>query len=355
MTTKKLIVVHGMGQHDDASVKKEVIDAFTTAFGFYESLTGQSVSDQIDIVPASYNSFFDDYRKKLQERSGSLAESLAAIDPTVPFSVKAVQQINDLEARLGEDSFFTTHWLGVILYYVTLLCEPIRLHVAKTVADAIAEVGGPNVHVLGHSLGTSVLHDALAKAFGPHNLSEANGTALNLSPIEHRLGGVHMVANVSRALQTIVLKVGSSVVRPGPLGCTSMFLEYRHKLDPIPMIRSFNPTNNGEWIPQEIFTSVYGLIEPSSVTQANVHDLGHYLITPMTHLPLFRSLFGFRPRKQEQDDGAQKYFAMTVQGKAQALQSAFGDVQPTHPESLQALLDAAKALKDIVLKCGESF
>jgi|KBSMisStandDraft_5_1062788.scaffolds.fasta_scaffold113890_2 hypothetical protein len=354
MSKKKLIVVHGMGQQDDATVQKEVADAFTTAFGFYDSLQGQAVTDQIDIVPASYNSFFDDYRKKLQERSGSLAERLASIDPTVPFSIEAVQKINQLEGKLGQDSFFTTHWLDVILYYFTLLCEPIRLHVAKTVADAIAEVGGPNVHALGHSLGTSVLHDTLAKAFGPHNLIDADGTAVNLSPVEHCLGGVHMVANVSRALQTVV-KVGSSIVRPGPLGCTSVFLEYRHKLDPIPMIRPFNPTNNGEWIPQAMFTSVYSLVETSSVTQANVHDLGHYLITPTVHLPLFRLLFGFRPKKQEQDAGAQKYFALTVQGKAQALQTAFGDLQPTDPDSVQALLDAAKALKDMVLKFGESF
>jgi len=354
MSKKKLIVVHGMGQHDDASVRKEVTDAFTTAFGFYESLKGQSVADHVDIVPASYNSFFDYYRKKLKERAGTLAERLAALDPTVPFTVNAVQQINDVEAKLGQDEFFTTHWLDVLLYYLTLLCEPIRLHVAKTIADAVAEVGGPNVHVLGHSLGTAVLHDTLAKTFGPQNLPDANGIVLNLSPIEHRLGGVHMVANVSRALQTFV-KVGSSIVRPGPLGCTSVFIEYRHKLDPIPKIRPFNPTNNGEWIPQDIFKTVYGLLESSSVTEANVHGLGHYLITPMCHLPLFRMLFGFRPKKQEQEDGEKKYFDLTVQSKAKALQTAFGDLQPTSEESLQAVLDAAKALKDMVLKFGEGF
>lgn len=354
MANKKLIVVHGMGQHDDATVKQAVVDAFTTAFGFYESLNGQSVTKQIDIVPASYNSFFDDYRKKLQERAGTLAERLAAVDPTVPFTVKAVQQINDAEAKLGQDEFFTTHWLDVILYYLTLLCEPIRLHVAEVLANAVAEVGGPNVHVLGHSLGTAVLHDTLAKTFGPQNLPDADGTVLNLSPIEHRLGGVHMVANVSRALQTFV-KVGSSIVRPGPLGCTSVFIEYRHKLDPIPKIRPFDPTNNGEWVSQDVFTSEYGLIEPSSVTEANVHDLGHYLITPMCHLPMFRALFGFRPKKQEQEDGEQKYFEMTAQGKAKALQTAFGDLQPTSPDSLLAVLDAAKALKDMVLKFGEAF
>jgi hypothetical protein len=351
---KKLIVVHGMGQHDDASVQKEVVDGLSTAFKFYSSLKGESVENKIDILPVSYNSFFDDYRKKLAERSGSLGERLAAIDTSVPFPLEVIQRINKLEADLAQDEFFTTHWLDVILYFLTLLCEPVRLKVAEAVANAIAEVGGANVHVLGHSLGSAVVHDALAKAYGPDNLIAGTGKVLNLSPIEHRLGGVHMLANVSRALQTFV-KVGSSIVRPGPLGCTSVFLEYRHKLDPIARIRPFNPTNNDGWVPHDVFQFVYSLIEPSSVTDANVHGLGHYLITPMVHLPLFQLLFGFRPKKAEQSAGEQAYFATTVLGKAQALQAAFGDFAPTDPDSLRAILDAAKALKDMVLGFKEAF
>lgn len=351
--TKRLIVVHGMGTHTEESVKKEVIDAFTAAFGFYDSLKGKKIDSQFDVVAVSYNSFFDDYRKKLADHSGSLAKRLADIDGSVPFSTKAVQSINDVEASLGEDTFFTTHWLDVLLYYLTLLCEPIRLKVAATIADSIGEIGSTNVHVLGHSLGTAVLHDTLAKAYGPENISSA-GRSLNLSTVSHRLGGVHMVANVSRALQTFVA-AGSSVVRPGPLGCTTNFLEYRHRLDPITKLRQFNPTDNDGWVPHSTFQSSYQLIEPTSVTAANVHGLDHYLLTPKVHLPLFRLLFGFRPTKAEQEAGEAAYIQTTVQGKAQALQAAFGDLQFGDDESLLALLKAAKALKDMVVGFGEQF
>lgn len=354
MAKKKLIVVHGMGQHDDTSLKKEVTEGFTTAFKFYSSLKSATVASKVDIIPVSYNSFFDEYRKKLGDRSGPLGERLAAIDTSVPFPVEVVQRINSLEASLAKDEFFTTHWLDVILYFLTLLGEPIRLRVAEAVAKAVAEVGGANVHVMGHSLGTAVLHDTLSKSYGPANLVSGAGKVLNLSPIEHRLGGVHMVANVSRALQTFV-KVGESIVRPGPLGCTSVFVEYRHKLDPIPKIRPFNPTDNDGWVPHDIFNSVYDLIEPSSVTAANVHDLRHYLAIPMVHLPMFRLLFDFRPKQVELEAGEEAYFETTVLGKAQALQAAFGDAQPSSPDSLRAVLEAAKALKDMVLGFGEAF
>lgn len=354
MDTKNLIVVHGMGQHDDVSVKEKVLDSFTAAFGFYKSLNGRNPSDSFSVVPVSYNSFFDDYRAKLLKRSGSIADRLAEIDDPASFPLRAVETINAIEMTLGKDEFFFTHWLDVVLYYITLLSEPIRLRVAEAIANSIAEVGAANVHVMGHSLGTAVVHDTLAKAYGPANLVAGAKKVLNLSPVEQRLGGVHMVANVSRALQTFV-KAGLSIVRPGPMGCTSVFVEYRHKLDPITRIRPFDPTDNDGWVSHDIYRSAYSLIELTSVTEANVHDLGHYLVNPKVHLPMFRLLFGFRPVKKEREEAESIYFESTIEGKAKALQAAFGELQPKSPDSLHALLLAAKDLKDMVQSFGEQF
>ena len=70
---------------------------------------------------------------------------------------------------------------------------------------------------------------------------------------------------------------------------------------------------------------------------------------------MFRLLFGFRPKKQEQEAGEDAYLENTVEGKAKALQTALGEFQPTSLQSLQAVLEAAKALKDMVLGFGEQF
>ena len=163
-----------------------------------------------------------------------------------------------------------------------------------------------------------------------------------------------MVANVSRALETFV-QVESSAVRPGELGCTTVFNEYRHRLDPITKIKPFTPTESGGWVPATLFKSVYRLVQPSAVTEANVHALNHYLKIPDVHLPMFRLLFGFRPNKQEETSGRDEYLKNTVEGKAKALQVAFADLQPSSPESLQSLLAAAKALKEMVLGFKEQF
>ncbi len=355
MAKKHLLVVHGMGQHTNDSVKAEVADAFTTAFSRYESLKNKKVADLIEIVPVTYADVFDTFRQQRATSSESLSKWLAGVNGMQSLPLRAVAEVNDIETSLGSDTFFNTHWLDVLLYRFTFLSERIRLKVAAAVGKAITDAqGSTNVHVLGHSLGTAVLHDSLAKAYGPENI-ESDGKALNLNGVSDRLGGIHMVANVSRSLQTFVT-VGSSIVRPGPLGCTGVFAEYRHRLDPIPMIRPFNPTNNGEWVPQSIFTSVYSLQGPTPVTEANVHRLGHYLLIPEVHRALFRALFNFAPKKAEKTAGEALYLATTVIGKAKALQAAFGDLGgAASEESVKKLLETAKALKDMVQSFGEQF
>lgn len=354
MAPKQLLVVHGMGQHTKASIKKEAEDAFDAAFGRYPSLKKKKVSDLVEVVPVTYGDVFEEFRKARAKSNEALSTWLAGVNGATPLPLQAISEIDAIESSLGSDAFFNTHWLDVLLYRFTFLNELARLKVAAAVGKAIAAQGSTNVHVLGHSLGTAVLHDALAKAYGPDNMVE-DGKALNLNSVSQRLGGIHMVANVSRTLQTFVA-AGSSIVRPGSLGCTNTFSEYRHRLDPIPMIRPFNPTNNGEWVAKSIFTSVYSLKEPTSVTEANVHGLGHYLLIPEVHLTLFRLLFNFAPKKAERAAGEAAYLETTVLGKAKALQATFGDLVSSPNEgSIQKLLENARALKEMVEGFGEPF
>ncbi len=351
MAKKTLVVVHGMGQHTKASVKKEVDDAFKAAFKLYDSLNGAKPSDKFDLVVFEYNSFFDDYRSALEENSNDILEALSGISGDLPPIPKLAAAITQLDNSVKEDSFFNTHWLDVVLYRFSLLSEPIRLELAAVIGEAIARVGSTNVHVLGHSLGTAVLHDTLAKAYGAEPL-ERDGKSLKLLSNRDRLGGVHQVANVSRVLESF-RNVDASEVRPGH-GCCSVFVEYRHKLDPFTKVKPFDPTDNEEWISHAVWRSAYQLVEPSSVTETNVHGLGHYLRNPMVHLMLFRLLFGFRPNVSEKTAASDKYLAGTVQGKATALRDAVDNLQLTE-ESVGELLMAGKAFKDLVKSFGEKF
>jgi len=354
MSQQTLVIVHGMGQHTADSFRQEVLAACQQAFILYDSLKDQDVTTKFNVVSVAYNDIFDDFRAQLADRAKTLEARLSAIQGALPLAPALAARINGIEAGINDDNFFTTHWLDVLLYRFTMLNELVRLRVAEKIATTIAEHGSGNVHVLAHSLGTAVVHDTLAKAYGPDQLRRADGSDLSLSTTTHRLGSLHMVANVSRALESFV-EVKASAVRPGELGCTSDYLEYRHKLDPFTRVRPFDPTDNGRWVSHVMFRNAYSLIRPTSVTQANSHAVGHYLLNPLVHLPLFRILFRFRPPKKEVEDASNRFFAQTVQSKADRLEQAFENFSPSDPDSVKDLISAAQSLKALVESFGEEF
>jgi hypothetical protein len=354
-TKKHLIVVHGMGTHSTDSIGKQVSEALQTALRSYPSMNTRKIEDLVDIIPFAYDDVFEKFRQERAASSDTLLKEMGRLNVTAESLPGAIAEIAQVEIQLGGDTFFDTHWLDVLLYRFTMFNETIRLRLAGKIADSVAAVGGSNVHVLGHSLGTALVHDALAKSFGPDNAVDENGRAVNLNPVTHKLGGVHLVANVSRALQTFI-KVGSSIVRPGKLGCVSTFFEYRHRLDPITRIRPFTPTDNGGWVTHDVFVADYALIEPSAVTQVNVHDLGHYLSIPEVHQVMFEMLFNFVPNQSERDVVEQAFFQTTLQGQAQALQAAFGHVgTDVNDGAILDLLSAWKQFKDFVVNLGGKF
>ena len=345
MTKQTLIVVHGMGVHKPAPFKKEVVGALKKAFGLYESLKNKNPVDEIDVSVFVYDKLFERHRAAI-DADEDLLNALRAVSGEFAILGDAAAGINALDASLKEDRFFNTHWLDVVLYRYTLLSEAIRIRLGALIADAVAKKGSSNVHVLGHSLGTAVVHDTLAKLYGPEPEER------KLSNDQSRLGSVHMVANVSRLLQTF-RKVGSSEVRPG-IGCCSFFCEYRHKLDPIPRFKPFDPTNNGQWVPHETWKKRYELIEPSAVTKANVHSLDHYLLDPMVHVPLFELILDHGLKAAEKRNAEKNFNKLTLAGRAEVLQQSLETFNFSEP-SITKLLNAAKDMKDIVEQFGEDF
>lgn len=346
MASRCLIAVHGMGNHTEESFKSEVVESVGAAAAQYPSLELANLEDVVSVRVVSYNDIFEDYKNAVSDRQ-ELLDLIASIEgdfPALPSAGRAIAEIDD---SVIEDSFFNTHWLDVILYRLTLMAIPIQLRVAKAVADAVAEFGSSKVHVLGHSLGTSVVHDALAKAYGP----EPSETKLSTS--SDRLGSVQMVANVSRVLQNRP-RVVDSVVRPGKLGCCFELSEYRHILDPIPMVKPFEPANDRGWVTNRTFRKNYLPVRPNAVTAANVHALGHYVADPDVHVPLLTALAGRQPRKSEINDAWDAHDQNTIEGLARVLRDAVEDLDFSR-ESIGELLKAAKALKTLVESFKEEF
>jgi hypothetical protein len=357
MSKPKLIIVHGMGQHTEESFKKEFIDGCKWAFDLYPGYNGKSPEDYIEIVPVAYNDIFDEYREKMANRATPIHERLQFIpDMSGSFLSDATNAIAEIESEINDDDFFKTHWLDVLLYRFTTLGEAVRIRLGAKISSAVGTVngGGQRVHVLGHSLGTAVVHDCLAKLYDDGYVL---GDLKNLSDVNHKLGSVHMIANTSRVLESFV-NVNKSIVKPGPSGCTYTYREYRHKLDPITWPKSFNPTDNGSWISNDSwFFKRYELLTPSSITSqhGNTHNIQHYLANPLVHQQLFKKVFSLELTDEQKLEGHDRYVGFTLAGVADDLDKALEELKTINIENVKGLIKTVNILKDFVEQLGGQY
>lgn len=350
-----VLIVHGMGTHTKDSVLQEFKDGIKTALALYDGLPLSDFESDVDLLPVVYSDFIDTHRDNLKNNASLLADKLGAIGGNLSLVANVSGAVNEIDAKLGGDDFFYTHWLDVILYRYTMLSEPIQAMVADALAKGLTTHGraSKDIHIVSHSLGTSVTHDALAKVYGSTQFDDPS--LPRLDPITSPLGSLHQVANVSRLLQSFV-NVRSSVVRPGSRGCIGMFKEYRHHLDPFTVPRAFDPTNNGEWISVDDYDDIYSLSTGSEVTAANTHALAHYLANPRFHVSLLKTIWKkFRPTKTKIRKATDQYVKETAQGKARAVRELIEDVDFGSKSSVLELLDAARRFKNLLSGFGETF
>lgn len=367
MSKPKLIVVHGMGQHTEASFKKEIVDGLAWAFKLYTKddgsgrFVGKSPEHYVDVIPVAYNDIFDNYRQKSADRNQPVRDRLKAI-PNMKGSIltKAVKELTNAQSALNDDDFFKTHFLDVFFYRYTNLGELARIRVGKVISDTIGTVKGGihRVHVLGHSLGTAVLHDSLAFLYTNDDFIKVGANKLSTST--HKLGSVHMVANVSRLLEsTDIVKVSDSVVKPDHDGCTFIYREYRHDLDPFTWPKPFDPKKEDGWIGNDKWIDrQYWLHHIDELTNkhGNTHSIGHYLANPAVHQDIMEHVFEIRLTKAEKDLGYKTFHAKkTLGGKAKDLKEHLKKTKSLNLDNIVDLILVGKELKDFVEGLGGQY
>lgn len=358
---KKLIIVPGMGNKSAEEFKVEVSDAFKNAFNLYQKYYGMSAEDFVEIIPFEYNDIFDQDREKMSNQAQPIVDRLDTLDSldngSESLTKKAIEEISKIEAGINDDDFFKTHWLDVFFYRFTILGEMVRIKLSNLIDKSILDLGGnaQRLHILGHSLGTSVLHDTLAKQYSDQfQTSKVKKLSVNT----HKLGSLHLIANTSRVLESFI-KVNLSTVKPGRRGCVHKYLEYRHIFDPITWPRAFNPSDNGNWISSDSWNIFkrYKLQRLTSVTNehGNVHDINHYILNPLVHRELFSDVFGIKLTEDEKNEGYENYYSKTFGKVADDLDESLSKLKSFNIENIKGLFKSIKALKDFVEGAGGDF
>jgi hypothetical protein len=292
MAKPLLLLLHGSGVYSPewASVYVEHLEHL--AQGYPAIAQRGALGDQAVLKPLNYDSVFEGLLGRWDEQGDRLDQLAEESQARLP-RVAAVLRETTLPP--DERSFLWTHVLDPLSYRsIGLVRDEVRALVLAQVVTAVNEHleahPGGEVSVLGHSLGTIILHDVL-HLLGSGQAAEGGGV---MESDRFRFKCVFQVANVSRLGPSRIVDLNpyESVVRPvsagpaeegGPPPYVSFFFNIHNRWDPLTWWQPFKPRGWGPGYVDVALTHMH---------QINTHGLLHYLKHPDVHVPLFRGLLG---------------------------------------------------------------
>jgi hypothetical protein len=328
-----IVVIHGIGEHTEKSIKKEVKTTLNGISG--------SFNKNVEVKAVTYNQVFTDW---IEKAKSDWKTAIDALSSTNHFS-SAKDFLKDLIDR--EPDFLETHVMDVALYLSTVGIKvqlEVALQLTKILTSYIEEgdTRQRRIVLMGHSMGTAVVHDSLHKMIiGGFEDDRAN----KLEGMSVRINSLYQLANTSRLLKTTIdPTTTASGVRPYPGGIIDRMYNVNNAFDPIPQVKSFK-IDPVQWIPETSFPdTLYHDIKLKAVLDKDVHALTHYLKDPKLYLPLLHELdTGFvyprnaRQIKLEYDKTTDRAIEVKLQAKADAAKKRLSD---SASDVLKAFLEA---------------
>lgn len=282
MAKHTLFLVHGMGRFEGTQWSDEVWNKLVECSERYPHFrTKKKLEEYAEHVPVGYDGLIRAALASWDAQATTFGEFAQANE------LCHEDTLDWLTGVSGDgDGFLLSHVADVIIYrFFRHESAQIRANVQLKIFEEIqrkrAHDADARFSLMAHSLGTSVAHDALAEL----GTAPRIGDDINTFGTENfRFKSIHMLANVSRLLQTEP-KAYESVVRPGPNStqnryCGRMYC-HRHELDPFTKPRPFEPVSWGD---------DFRMTNLRHYRAWDVHGWLHYLDNPRVHIPLLKSI-----------------------------------------------------------------
>ncbi|MFO1319062.1 MAG: hypothetical protein U1F52_05570 [Burkholderiales bacterium] len=336
MAKNVLFLIHGVGVHPDNWSTTEVQNALVREYDRYiPKMTDKSSLDKhLDFVEVNYDNIFDMMLARWEKMAKEFGPSsknggaTAALEGLLGSAVSGSGQLasNETAKGVGDALLYRGFSLIARLVQLTVAAKIARVVADRRNTDASVEFG-----VLGHSLGTAVLHDALEllctnrwdqekkSTTSINDLKEAfkvAGVQMNASekattktipttaalydfanegafgPGNFTFKAIYQVSNTSLKLNRALRSPYESIVRPGVsaesvAGICRQFYNVNHRLDPVSVFGDFQAIRLAGQT--EASQSAWDIVV-DHVHQANIHALEHYVINPKVHALIFADL-----------------------------------------------------------------
>lgn len=294
MPKQLIILVHGMGTYSKGSMLEEFKKALAdraTGFG----ISDQSFLNNVDYEEFNYSEYFDIVRKQFAENAQAREKGFGYLTG-MGFEEKLLSQLTTFESNFGKDEFFYTHWLDVILYSTMYFGEKVRLDFIDSFEKLRKKYNHKNIHIICHSLGTAVVHDALAKYYRID--SDPFDNIPDLKTGNFNIAALWTFANVSRMVNLLngLKDPLYSTVVTGKDGCTSNFVNIRHKYDPFTWFRPYDRK-------MDDYTTYVNTV----FKKINTHDFYEYVTEPTLARKILMSIYKTKITKSQFDRGVADY------------------------------------------------
>lgn len=292
---RTIFVVHGIGSHPKDTWIDPVKATLQKAYEKYDSLADKNgaFDEAIDVQPISYDDIFVDILKSWTDSTKGIRDKVSLEQ------AKFVDKALDFVDALSANDKVRDYLLDLVFY---TLVPTVRAWVLNRVGGAIvdhlsthADQRGGHWSIIGHSMGTSVVHDALQQFSYDGRFNLKNTWA----------GTVMMIANCSDLLHDRMRNgygVYESSVRPqidpGSTLCKS-YVNVKHHLDLATVPDPFKPHSG--WATTEIITrGRYKEVAFNDARVRNIHALENYLENPLVHSELFRRMFVVKKKFEDE-------------------------------------------------------
>lgn len=314
VVTKNIVfVLHGIGQYTDGWIDMEscAVPALKKAAKSYSFFENRSLDSFVEFVPILY----DDVFERIMQHWADLGEGLSSSVPLMP---KFAKKVVDLMKQAGDDKWTLKTGADVALYWgFRLFQQRVVLRVLAQISTRVADTIGagpvmPEYHVLAHSMGTAVAHDALhhlgteswLAQLKKAEFSDADADAAKADRAEYldghgrfaqlrdnpfnprtfKFSSITMLSNVSGLIHPSASPY-ESIVRPGSAtdhnAYATNYFNVNHKFDPISLIGNFEMPAGWE------FANGFDLELDHLVGNVEqIHDAAHYISHPNVHLRL---------------------------------------------------------------------
>jgi hypothetical protein len=376
MAKNIVFVLHGIGQYTDGWINLEssAVPVLKECSKQYSFFNGKSLDAFAEFVPILYDDVFERIMKNWADLGDELKNSIPIMPKFADKVLSYLQGADGDKWSLKTGADVALYW-GFRLFQQRVVLRVLAQMTTK-IADTIAASDHvPEYHVLAHSMGTAVAHDALhhlgtenwlselknaqfegsdAQAAtaerdkylaGLDRLRELQGTANPFNPMTFSFESITMLSNVSGLIHPSESPY-HSIVRPGSArddnAYTRNYLNINHRFDPISIVGDFRMPEGWK------FRGGLDLVVDHLVGKPEgIHEAAHYVRHPNVHqrlLSLYVDTYMPSDEDVELCDSFQKENGFDAI-KKQAVKSALDDIASGNAGPLMDLIKRITALR----------